>query len=132
MLPAGEGRERRLHVMFNRFQANIKCNKRKCLEACVEQTFDRFFLLTAMEQPLCGNEFLGRRVLVSTVNSCSTFCWPHHMAVNSSGQLKIDGVRKEKERLTAASFFWPFLVTAVNRLKVKERTMDYAQRLISS
>ena len=68
-----------------------------------------------MEQPLCGNEFLGRRVLVSTVNSCSTFCWPHHMAVNSSGQLKIDGVRKEKERLTAASFFWPFLVTAVNQ-----------------
>ena len=54
-------------------------------------------------------------VLVSTVNSCSTFCWPHHMAVNSSGQLKIDGVRKEKERLTAASFFWPFLVTAVNQ-----------------
>ena len=46
--------------------------------------------------------------------------------------LVIDGVRKEKERLTAASFFWPFLVTAVNRLKVKERTMDYAQRLISS
>ena len=46
LLPAGEGRERRLHVMFNRFQANIKCNKRKCLEACVEQTFDRFFLLT--------------------------------------------------------------------------------------
>ena len=37
------------------------------------------------------------------------------MAVNSSGQLKIDGVRKEKERLTAASFFWPFLVTAVNQ-----------------
>ena len=26
----------------------------------------------------------------------------HHMAVNSSGQHKIDGVRKEKERLTAA------------------------------
>ena len=73
LLPAGEGRERRLHVMFNRFQANIKCNKRKCLEACVEQTFDRFFLLT----------------------------------VKSSW--------KEKERLTAASFFWPFLVTAVNQ-----------------